>query len=101
MYGGTLASQSTARHPVSALTRTLWRLQGLGIVLALYVFMADSLRVVHHGLEATTTVLPHAFNWPVFGVAFALMAAPVAEAVWRMRPRRPDFPEKTGSLAAG
>jgi len=101
IVGGTLASQSTVRYPVSALTRTLWRLQGLGIVLALYVFMADSLRVVHHGLEATTTVLPHAFNWPVFGVAFALMAAPVAEAAWRMRPRRPDLPEKTGSLAAG
>ncbi len=88
IVGGTLASQTTVRRPATSLTRTLWRLSGLGIALALYVFMADSLRVVHQGLDRTTTVLPEAFNWSLFCVAFTLMAAPVAQTLWRMRPRR-------------
>ena len=88
IVGGTLASQTTVRRPATSLTRTLWRLNGLGIALALYVFMADSLRVVHQGLDRTTTVLPEAFNWSVFCVAFTLMAAPVAQTGWRIRLRR-------------
>ena len=91
IVGGTLASQSTVMRRATSLTRTLWRLHALGIALALYVFMADSLRAVHQGLDATTNVLPEAFNWSVFCVAFALMAAPVAAAGWRMRAQRhPD-----------
>jgi hypothetical protein len=78
IVGGTLASQSAVRQPATSLTRRLWRLHALGIALALYVFMADALRVVHQGLDATTMLLPKAFNWSLFGVAFALMAAPVA-----------------------
>jgi len=80
---GTLVSQRRVRNSVTAVTPTLWRLNWLGIALALYVFMADSLRAVPQGLEVTRTVLPQAFNWPVFVVAFALMAAPVAHAVRR------------------
>ena len=99
IVGGTLASQPTVRRPATSLTRTLWRLQGLGIALALYVFMADSLRVVHQGLDATTTVLPQAFNWPVFCVAFTLMAAPVAQIGWRLRPPRHDLPAESSRLA--
>lgn len=30
----------------------------IGMALALYVFMADALHVVHHGVDATRTVLP-------------------------------------------
>jgi hypothetical protein len=92
IVGGTLASQSTVRRSATHLTRTMWRLHGLGIALALYVFMADSLRAVSHGLDATTTVLPKAFNWSVFCVAVALMAAPLAQTTWRLRPRRHDLP---------
>jgi hypothetical protein len=86
IVGGTLASQFAVRQPASSFTRRLWRLHALGIALALYVFMADALRVVHQGLDATTMVLPKAFNWSLFCVAFALMAAPVAfesRHVWR------------------
>jgi hypothetical protein len=78
IVGGTLATQSSATYPATSVTRTLWGLHAIGIALALYVFMADALRVVHQGLAATTTVLPKAFNWSVFCVAFTFMAAPVA-----------------------
>jgi hypothetical protein len=81
IVGGTAASQTTIRCPASRLTRTLRSLQALGIVLALYVFMADSLRVVHLGLDVATTVLPRSFDWSMFCLAFTLMAAPVAQTV--------------------
>jgi hypothetical protein len=84
---GTLVSQRAARAPARSVASTLWlRLNWLGVALALYVFMADSLRAVDEGLAATRTVLPTAFNWPVFVVALVLMAAPVAHAAWRTRP---------------
>jgi hypothetical protein len=66
---GTLVSQHPAGSPDSPHTSTMWRLCWLGIALALYVFMADSLR----GRDLPTT-----FNWPVFAFALALMAAPIA-----------------------
>jgi hypothetical protein len=83
IVGGTLASLSTVTSPMTSIMRTLWRGQGLGVALALYVFMADSLGAVRHGLDPTH-VLPAAFNWPLFGMAFTLMAAPVVQTAWRM-----------------
>ena len=77
VLGGTLATQRSARYPPTSFARIVWGLHAIGIALALYVFMADALRVVHQGLDATTTVLPKAFNWSLFRVAFTLMAAPV------------------------
>jgi hypothetical protein len=47
--------------------------------LALYVFMADAIRTLPQGLEATTHVLPTYFNWPLFGLALVLMVAPGVE----------------------
>ena len=84
---GTLVTQRAVRSPARSVASTLWwRLNWLGVALALYVFMADSLRTVHQGLAATRTVLPTAFNWSVFVVALVLMAAPVAHVAWRTRP---------------
>ena len=77
---GTLATQ----FPDGRLaTSKLWRLTWLGIALALYVFMADSLRAVLQGLDVMK-MLPGPFNWPVFCAALVLMAAPVAHVAWRL-----------------
>src|SRR6266571_5084526 len=51
---------------------------GLGVALALFVFMADALRTADQGTEALRTMLPGWFNWPLFSVALALMALPLA-----------------------
>ena len=53
------------------------------MALALYVFMADALSPLPQGREASRAVLPTSFNWPLFGVALLLMAAPVASVGWR------------------
>ena len=88
--GGTLTTQFQFRNPATSRTTGLWRLNWLGIALALYVFMADALHAAHQGLDVATTVLPKAFNWSVFCVAVGLMAAPVAQIVWRTRLEAPD-----------
>ena len=84
---GTLVSSRVPRSPARSVASTVWyRLSWLGVALALYAFMADSLRAVPEGMDATRTVLPTAFNWWVFLVALVLMAAPVAHMAWRMLP---------------
>jgi hypothetical protein len=84
---GTLATQFTDGAAASAFTararRKLLSLGGLGVALALYVFMADALRSVHQGLDVRD-VLPAPFNWPVFCVALTFMGMPVAQMGWRM-----------------
>ena len=58
----------------------------LGVMLALYVFMADAIRVADQGTDALRTVLPVWFNWPLFAVALTLMGVPVFDAgrgAWR------------------
>lgn len=78
---GTLATASPAPSAARGSARRLWSAAGAGAALALYVFMADSLRAAPHGVEAVRTVLPVTFNWPLFLMALALMAAPVAPMV--------------------
>jgi hypothetical protein len=46
---GTIVTQSTHPTAVTSVPRIVWGLNGLGIALALYVFMADALRTVHLG----------------------------------------------------
>ena len=59
--------------------RWTWGLNFAGVALALYVFMADAIRAVGGGVEAVRMVLPVWFNWPLFTVALALLAAPIVD----------------------
>jgi hypothetical protein len=88
---GTLATQFNDSPPPGSRTAparvTLLGLGGTGIALALSVFMVDSLRTVHQGLDVRD-VLPGPFNWPVFCVALACMTMPVAQMGWRILNRQ-------------
>jgi hypothetical protein len=42
------------------------------------------MRVADGGVDAIRNVLPNRFNWPLFLVALALMAAPVVELCRRI-----------------
>lgn len=70
-----------------------WIACGAGILLALGMFMSGAIRALPQGDDAVRRVLPAAFNWPIFGVALVLMAAPLAGACrgcWRsLRSPRP------------
>ena len=60
----------------------------VGVALALYVFMADSIRALGGGAEAVRQVLPTRFNWPVFVVAVLLLAAPIVDLCRQQWDRR-------------
>jgi hypothetical protein len=80
---GTLASQFTGFQNTPVLENWhLWILNFTGILLALYVFMADTIVAALRGLDAIRMVLPERFNWQLFGVALALMSAPLMKISW-------------------
>lgn len=85
---GTLASHFEPKRAPRVSTFVAWLLNSLGIVLALYVFMVDSLRVADQGTGVVRKVLPTEFNWPLFVFALVLMAAPVAQLLWTQRRER-------------
>lgn len=85
---GTLATQSDDRA-----TDARWALAlaGIGIALALAVFMIDTWRALPEGRDAVLRVLPTTFNWPVFWVALLLMASPALHQVVALPAKKSVF----------
>ena len=79
---GTVASHWAAAGGGGRFRRRSWAVNFVGVALALYTFMADSLRVAGQGTEVLRNVLPTSFNWPLFCVALVLMTAPMVQLVW-------------------
>jgi len=98
--GGTLLGQyDSAAQPLWP-HRWAVGLSALGAVLALYVFMADALRIAEQGIEALRKMLPVRFDWPLFILAWLLMATALVDLglqVWRRRRGGPE--KKPGTLA--
>src|SRR5262249_10939337 len=65
-----------------------WVLNILGVSLALYLFMADSIRVAGRGVSVLREVRPASFDWPLFSIALFLMAAPIIKVLLRLRRQR-------------
>jgi hypothetical protein len=84
VLGGTFLSQYD--RPERPLWPHRWSVAAncAGVVLALYVFMADALRLLPQGTDAIRRLLPTYFNWPLFLVALFLMAVPVGELARRV-----------------
>lgn len=85
---GTFASQFKQTHPPGLSNWRVWILNLIGMALALYIFMADSIAAAHHNFDAIRIVLPERFDWPLFGVALLLMSAPAIQIgrrllIWR------------------
>lgn len=85
VVGGTLVVSRDAPGRPWWPSRLTWTVGLIGTGLALYVFMADAIRVANQGVEALRDLLPATFNWPLFLVAWGLMAVPVAELAARRR----------------
>ena len=88
VFWGTLASQFERPRPPSLSNWGVWVLNFMGVALALYVFMADAIRVAGDGVEALRNLLPVYFNWPLFLVALALISAPVVKLATELWARR-------------
>jgi len=85
VVGGGLAVARAARGEPLGVTARGWAVAGAGVLLALYVFMADAVGALPGGVEAVSRARPTRFDWPLFLLALAGMAAPLVEA-WRREP---------------
>jgi hypothetical protein len=65
--------------------RSAWIISLIGVMLALYTFMADALYALLGGSQAVRDVLPASFNWPFFGFALLCLAVPALEMLWGLR----------------
>jgi hypothetical protein len=83
IFWGTCASQFERRSASPVSNWRIWTLNLAGVALALYVFMADTLAASPRGLGAVCSVLPEKFNWPLFCLAWFLMAVPAGRAGWQ------------------
>ncbi len=83
--GGTLVSQFAREG--RALWPGRWALAAgaAGVALALVTFMADALRAPRWSAQALGSVLPTAFDWPLFAAALTLMCAPLADLARQLR----------------
>ncbi len=99
---GTFASQfEWSAHPVRS-NWQVWILNIAGMALALYLFMADTLAAASRNWDAIRTVLPERFNWRLFVVALAMMAAPAARIGWTLlfaQTAKAEIIEETGTLS--
>jgi hypothetical protein len=59
-------------------------LNAAGILLAMLVFMEDSIRVLSGGEAAVRAMLPARFNWPWFAMALLLMSFTIFDLLWQM-----------------
>jgi hypothetical protein len=84
---GTMLSQFERPPQVASASWKIWMASAVGIALALYVFMADALRVMGQGADTLRNTLPVRFNWPVFAAALLLMSAPILGATRQMLAR--------------
>jgi hypothetical protein len=95
-WGTLVALNNTPARPLRS-RWPVWAAAGVGAALALAAFMTDALDVAGGGMEAWTNVLPVEFNWPIFGAALALMAAPVADVARQLRRRAHATSAKTST----
>jgi hypothetical protein len=98
---GTLVTQWHDRKPATRFARAWWCVSAAGILLALGVFMADSIRTLPGGLATVRQVLPTAFNWPMFDTALLLMVTPLAHTGWRSLSSRREVSESRRLDTAG
>lgn len=85
ILAGILLCQAEQTGPTLWPRRWAWGMSLFGVVLLLYVFMADAIGVLAEGMEAVRTVRPVWFNWPLFLMAFLALAAPfidLASQLW-------------------
>lgn len=84
---GTLITQTETCSRQCWPTPRAWLTAIVGAGLALFSFMQDALQVADRGEAALRTLLPVAFNWPLFALGLALMAVPFGQLLGQSFPR--------------
>jgi hypothetical protein len=88
IVGGVLAALGDGTREPAWPHWWAWALNVSGVGLALYTFMATAIQVLPRGEGAVRQALPASFDWPLFGLALALLAVPLVDMGWQMARRR-------------
>ena len=83
VIGGTLLSRGDENPPRYRPRAISLVAAGLGVFLALYVFMSDALQAAGSGQPPIRMALPTRFDWPLFALAWLLMAAPILDVIFQ------------------
>ncbi|MCI0536039.1 MAG: hypothetical protein L0Z50_12510, partial [Verrucomicrobiales bacterium] len=89
LFGAVIGRHDSPERPLWPGRITTFAAAAGGLV-ALYVFMADSLGSLARGnsFAQLRELLPQSFNWPLFLVALAFLSAPVLEVLLKLLARR-------------
>ena len=87
VVGGGLAVIRAAQGESLRFAFIEWSVVGVGVLLALYVFMFDALQALPGGIVAIGEARPTVFNWPLFIIALAAMSLPLLRALVQGRSR--------------
>lgn len=71
----------------------------VGVMLMLYVFMADAIQVVSQGEQALRKLLPVRFLWPLYLLGLVCLGVPVVELAIRLARERVGGPLATADAA--
>ena len=82
---GSLIIERESRNKATWPGRLTWGLHFSGILLALYVFMADSIHVAGEDFHANYYQPPIQFDWPLFILSLGMIAGPVIAMLWPSR----------------
>jgi DMSO/TMAO reductase YedYZ heme-binding membrane subunit len=74
---GTLLTQCVLPSSLPRMERNAWLLAGVGVLAALYTFMAEAIVLLPEGEAAIRSLLPSTFQWPLFLTALTFMSAPL------------------------
>ncbi len=89
IVGGVLAALGEQAREPAWPHSWAWIANVAGVGLALYTFMEAAIQALPDGAEAVRQALPAAFDWPLFGLALALLAVPLVDLGWQLgRSRR-------------
>lgn len=87
IIGGILVINLDGKSSLFTPTRISWLICGVGLITALYVFMAPAIYDLLGSSRGVNNILPTYFNWPLFATALLLMCAPIIEIlVYRLKP---------------
>ncbi|MGA7161444.1 MAG: hypothetical protein WBZ48_10605 [Bacteroidota bacterium] len=82
IFGSVLILNEFDESPFRA-GKLSWSFHLFGIVIALYLFMAHSIKVLAQDSGGIHTQLPDQFSWPLFDLALSFMLMPILEMVIR------------------
>ena len=88
--GGVAVLRKNEQGAPIRFSRTFWIPIILGILLMLYSFMADAIRLLPASSRALNDLRPSQFNWPVYWIGFGLALASILQLFFGQKKKSAD-----------